>query len=414
MSDAQQQLPEPPSIPYGRQWIKARDMRAVGDVLRGDWITQGPKIAEFEQQVAAYCGARYAVAVSSGTAALHVACLATRIQPGEAVITSPISFVASANCALYCGGVPKFADIDPETLTLDPRKVENLLVPGNKLGARALIPVHFGGYPCSMEAMAGLAKKHRLGLIEDAAHALGAEYRIHDGRRSRWVRVGSCEHSDMAVLSFHPVKHITTGEGGMVLCNDSNLAEFLRDVRNHGITRDPRRLTANHGPWYYEMQTLGFNYRITDFQCALGIGQLKSLEAFLARRRDIAAFYTEAFRQIEELIPPPAPPDVRPAWHLYVLQLRLEKLRVQRRVVFDALRQAGLEVNVHYIPIHLQPYYREKFGYAAGDFPCSERYYERVISLPLFPKMTSAEMRRVVRTVIRILVKSRTSIGWTS
>jgi perosamine synthetase len=396
-------------LPYGRQCVTERDVAAVAGVLCGDWITQGPKIAEFEASVAAYCGARFAVAVCNGTAALHLACLAAEVKPGHVGVTSPISFVASANCLLYCQGLPAFVDIDPRSITLDPHQLEILLLRKAAAGSqvRVLVPVHFGGYPCDMVAIAALARRFGCTVIEDAAHALGAEYEHNHGGNSRWARVGACEHSDMAVLSFHPVKHITTGEGGMVLTNDAALARRLRDLRTHGITRDPARLRANDGPWFYEMQSLGFNYRITDFQCALGLSQLQSLDCFLARRREIAAAYQAAFEKLDELILPPMDSGARPAWHLYVVQLRLERLTAGRLEIFQALRQEGLGVNVHYIPIHLQPYYREKFSTAPGDFPHAETYYARAISLPMYPAMTDDDVQHVVSAVRQVLRRFR-------
>jgi perosamine synthetase len=373
-------------IPYGTQWIEKEEIDAVAGVLRSDRITQGPRIEEFERAVADYTGARHAVAFSSGTAALHAACAAAGVGAGDEVITSPLSFVASANCAVYLGATPVFADIDPESLTLDWREAAKKVTQRTK----AIIPVDFGGQSCALDEITALARQHGLVVIEDAAHALGAEYK---GRR-----VGG--RADMTVLSFHPVKHITTGEGGMVLTNDAALREKLARFRTHGIVRDPAKLTVpDEGAWYYEMQDLGYNYRITDIQCALGLAQLKKLDQFVARRREIAGQYAQAFASLTGLRLPREPAGTRSSYHLYVLQLPVEHLKGGRRAFFDALAGRKLGVNVHYIPIHLQPYYQRRFGYRRGNFPLTERYYDRAITIPLYPKMTDEDVRYVIASV---------------
>ena len=378
-------------IPYGKQWITAEDIQAVADVLASDWITQGPTINEFEEAVARYCGARFAVAVSSGTAALHLAALAAEFGPGDEVITSPITFVASANCALYTGALPVFADIDEQTFCMDPVEVTYRITSKTK----GIIPVHFAGHPCDMPALWEEASKKGITVIEDASHAIGASCESEGGR----IMVGSCAHSHMAVFSFHPVKHITTGEGGMVTTNDEALYRKLITLRTHGITRDPELLTRDEGPWYYEMQSLGYNYRITDFACALGIKQLEKLDNFVQRRREIVQSYNEAFQSEEELILPLEKMGNRSSWHLYVVQLRtLDRLKV-----FNELRELGLGVNVHYIPVHLQPYFRDKFGYGEGDFPRAELYYSRVLTLPLYPGMSPDDVQYVIESVKRVL-----------
>ncbi|MNS11476.1 UDP-4-amino-4-deoxy-L-arabinose--oxoglutarate aminotransferase [compost metagenome] len=374
-------------IPYGTQWIADDDVAAVVEALRSPWMTQGPLIEAFEQAIARFCGARYAVAVANGTAALHLAALAAGFGPGDEVITSPITFVASANCILYAGARPVFADIDPMTYCLDPRAVETQLSPATK----GLIPVHFAGQPCDMPALHRLAKARGLTVIEDAAHAIGARY-VYEGQSHQ---VGSCAHSDMTVFSFHPVKHITTGEGGVVTTNDPDLYQKLLRLRSHGITRDPALMDAPEGPWYYEMQDLGFNYRITDFQCALGLKQLERLDAFLERRLQIVASYDSAFREEEELIVPHVASGRVSAYHLYVIQLR----SLSRLGVFNRLREKHLGVNVHYIPVHMQPYYRRTFGFDNGDFPVAEAYYDRTITLPLYPKMSDNDVAYVIEVV---------------
>lgn len=374
-------------IPYGRQWLDDDDIQAVVQALQSDWLTQGPLVAQFEQAIADYCGVRYAVAVANGTAALHLAALAAGFGPGDEVITSPITFVASANCIVYAGARPVLADIDPETYCLDIRQVERHLTAATK----GIIPVHFAGQPCAMPELFELAKARGLTLIEDAAHAIGASYE-HEGLT---YRVGSCAHSDMTIFSFHPVKHITTGEGGIVTTNDPKLYQKLLMLRTHGITRDPDQLTKSDGPWYYEMQGLGFNYRLTDFQCALGLKQLERLDAFVGRRREIARAYDEAFRTLPELIVPAQREGATCSYHLYVLQYKT----LERLEVFNRLRSQNLGVNVHYIPVHLQPYYAQTFGYQPGDFPHAEAYYARAVSLPIFPRMTDDEVRAVIGAV---------------
>jgi perosamine synthetase len=373
-------------IPYSTQWIDKEDIEAVIQVLRSDRITQGPRIEEFERAVAEYAGARFAVAFSSGTGALHAACAAAGVGPGDEIITSPLSFVASANCVVYLGATPVFADIDPDSLTLDWREAAKKATSRTK----AILPVDFAGQPCDFDAIKALADQHGLTVIEDAAHALGAEYK---GRK-----VGSS--ADMTILSFHPVKHITTGEGGMVLTNDPCLHEKLSLFRNHGIVRDRKKLAnQDEGDWYYEMQDLGYNYRVTDIQCALGLSQLKRIDLFLKRRREIAGQYSEAFALIPGLVLPKESAGTQSSYHLYVLQLPVERLKGGRRAVFDALVGRKIGVNVHYIPIHLQPYYRRGWGYRHGNFPMAERYYDRAVTIPLYPKMTDEDVRYVIASV---------------
>jgi UDP-4-amino-4,6-dideoxy-N-acetyl-beta-L-altrosamine transaminase len=342
----------------------------------------------FERAVADYCGAKYAVAVANGTAALHLAALAAGFGAGDEVITSPITFVASANCIVYAGATPVFADIDAQTYCIDPVQIRSKVT----RKTRGLIPVHFTGQPCNMGSIKVIAEEHQLIVIEDAAHAIGATYEL-DGQT---YKIGSCSHSDMTIFSFHPVKHMTTGEGGMITTNSPELYEQLCLLRTHGITKDPGKLTCNDGPWYYEQQELGFNYRITDMQCALGLSQLKRLDAFVARRRQIAELYNIAFSACSELIVPEQNSAAHSSWHLYLLGLRT----LDRRLVFENLRKQGLGVNVHYIPVHLQPFYQEKFGFKVGDFPKAEAYYQGVITLPLFPAMSDEDVSYVIKSVL--------------
>lgn len=385
-------------LPYGWHWLDDDDIAAVTKILRYGFLTQGEMVAEFEQAVTTYCGAKHAVAVANGTAALHCAAFAAGVGPGDEAITSPLTFAATANCIAYQRGRPVFADIDPATRNIDPDEIERRITKNT----RAILPVHFAGRCCDMPAIAAIAQKHGLVVIEDAAHAIGSEYLDHDKIR----RVGEGAHSAMTVFSFHPVKHITTGEGGMILTNDDALYERLLLCRSHGITKDPKRLQKNEGPWYYEMQTLGYNYRVTDFQCALGLSQFKKLPNFIARRAEIVRRYNDAFGEIESLITPQLP-VARTAWHLYVLEFDLAQLDCDRRRIFEELRERKLGVQVHYIPVHMQPYYRETFGTRAGDYPNAERYYERAISLPLYPRMSDGDVERVIATVIDVVKSHR-------
>ncbi|MBB6692222.1 UDP-4-amino-4,6-dideoxy-N-acetyl-beta-L-altrosamine transaminase [Cohnella xylanilytica] len=371
-------------LPYGSQWLDDEDREAVMKVLRGDFITQGPAIAAFEQAIAEHVGARYAVAFSNGTAALHGACFAAGIGPGDEVITSPITFLASSNCVLYQGGKPVFADIDPHTYNIDPDRVEERITSRT----RAIIPVDFTGQPAEMDRIMALAEKHNLVVIEDAAHSLGASYK---GRK-----VGSIAH--MTMFSFHPVKHITTGEGGMIVTDDEEYYRKLLLFRNHGMTRNPEELERNDGPWYYEMHALGFNYRMTDLQAALGSSQLRKLDRFVQQRRDIARTYNEAFEGIPGLVMPKQHPDADSSWHLYVLRWETENFRATRREIFEGLRAQNIGVNVHYIPVYRQPYYKG-LGYSAEGCPNAEQYYETAISLPIFPRMTADDVRDVIQAV---------------
>jgi UDP-4-amino-4,6-dideoxy-N-acetyl-beta-L-altrosamine transaminase len=372
-------------IPYARQTIERADIEAVVEVLQSDWLTQGPAVARFEQALAAYAGARHAVAASNGTAALHLACLALGLGPGDSLWTSPNTFVASANCARYCGAAVDFVDIEPQTGNLSVAELEAKLEKARAEGRlpKALVCVHFAGRPCDMPAIAALASRHGVSVIEDAAHALGARYGSG--------RVGNCAYSDITVFSFHAVKTITTGEGGAALTNRAELAERMALLRTHGITREAARMQgAAEGAWYYEQLELGFNYRMTDIQAALGASQLAHIEQFLGRRRTLARRYAERLAALDLMLPAPDG-EVKSAWHLYSVQLTGRK---PRRAVFDELHARGVLANVHYIPVHLQPYYRTQ-GFARGDFPRAEQFYERALSLPLFAGLTEGEQDAV-------------------
>lgn len=375
-------------LPYGRQWIDQEDIDAVVNVLKGDFLTTGPYVTKFEQELAAYVGAKYAVAFSNGTAALHGACYAAGIGSGDEVITSPLTFAASANCILYQGGKPVFADIDEQTYNINPKEIEQKITEKTK----AIIPVHFTGQPCALDEIDDLAKKHQLIIIEDAAHALGAEYKQR--------KIGSI--SDMTMFSFHPVKHITAGEGGAITTNNQAYYEKLIQFRSHGITRDSNIMKDNHGPWYYEMHFLGYNYRLTDIQAALASSQLKKADKFLALRMNYASMYNEAFKRTSGITIPFQQVNGQSSWHLYVLRLELEKLTGNRKEILRALINKNIGVNVHYIPVYLLPYYQE-LGYKQGLCPKAENLYEQVITLPLFPAMTEDDVNDVIEAVKEVI-----------
>ena len=375
-------------LSYGRQSIDEQDIQAVVDVLRSDWLTTGPKVAEFEEAFAATVGARYAVSFSSGTAALHAAVFAAGLTEDDEAITSPMTFCATANAVIHQGGTAVFADVCSDTLNVDPGEIEKRIT----RYTRAILPVDYAGHPADLTAVLGIADRYGLIVIEDACHALGAKYR---GRQ-----VGSIAH--MTVFSFHPVKHITTGEGGMVTTNEVRFADRLRLFRNHGIASEARERQTN-GQWHYEMVALGLNYRLTDIGCALGLGQLGKLASNVARRQEIAACYTAALSSIPGVITPAMRDSVDPAWHLYPIRLASNGLHLDRGEVFRALRAENIGVNVHYIPVHLHPYYRERFGYKPGNFPVAEAAYERLISLPMFHAMTDRDVEDVITAVAKVI-----------
>lgn len=382
-------------IRYSQQSISDEDIEAVIDVLRSDWLTQGPAVEKFETAVADYCGAKYAVAVSHGTAALHLACLAMDVGPGDIVWTSPNSFVASANCALYCGASIDFVDIDPISYNISIDSLKTKLRRAEREGRlpKAVVALHFAGQSCEMRELADLGRAYGFGIIEDAAHALGGCYED--------TRVGSCTYSDMSAFSFHPVKTITTGEGGMVLTNERDLRDKLMLLRTHGIDR-PAKCSSDsqYGEWYYEQVDLGYNYRMTDIQAALGMSQLSRIDNFVGRRARIASRYSEAFSGLPLQVPA-THPNVSSAWHLYVVRVRSGK-KSERRRVFDELRQLGIFAQVHYIPIHTHPYYR-KLGFAVGQFPEAERYYNETLSLPLHPDLSDEEQALVIDGMHKVL-----------
>jgi perosamine synthetase len=376
-------------LAYGHQWIDNKDLSEVEKVLKSDFITQGSKIKEFEEAVAKYCKTKYAVAFSSGTAALHGAAFTAGIKQNDEVITTPMTFVASSNCVLYLNGTIKFADIQKDTHNIDPKEINKKITQKTK----ALLPVDYAGHPCDLDEIKEIANKRNIIVIEDASHSIGAEY--------KGKKIGGL--TDLTVFSFHPVKHITTGEGGMVLTNNEEFYEKLLIFRTHGITKNPKQMIKNEGDWYYEMQILGYNYRLTDIQCALGLSQFKKIDKFIALRREMVKKYNDAFKDLDEIITPYEKSCVKSSYHLYTVQLRLEKLKTGRKQIFNALRAENIGIHVHYIPVHLQPYYMKNFGFKKGDFPIAEKYYECCLTIPLFPKMSNIDIDDVINSVKKVL-----------
>ena len=379
-------------IPYGRQDITEADIDAVVAVLKSDYLTQGPAVPEFERKVTAHVGAKHAIAVNSATSALHIACLALGLGPGDWLWTSPVTFVASANCGLYCGAQVDFVDIDPRTCNLCPQTLERKLIDAEKAGRlpKIVIPVHLCGQPCDMSAIHALSQRYGFSIIEDASHAIGGKYRKEP--------IGNCRYSDITVFSFHPVKIITTAEGGIALTNNADLANRMVLLRSHGITREPEQMThAPDGPWYYQQIDLGFNYRMSELQAALGTSQMDRLETYVARRHELAQRYDALLADLP-LTTPWQHPDSYSGLHLYVIRLLVDRLNKTHREVFESLREQGIGVNLHYIPVHTQPYYQRQ-GFKAGDFPQAEAYYAGAISLPMYSSMTGAQQDTVIQAM---------------
>lgn len=383
-------------IPYGRQDITQADIDAVVGVLQSDFLTQGPMVPRFEQSVAQHVGASHALAVNSATSALHIACMALGLGQGDWLWTTPVTFVASANCGLYCGAQVDFVDIDPRTYNLCPQALERKLEQAEREGKlpKIVVAVHLCGQPCDMQAIHALAQRYGFKVIEDASHAIGGKYRDEF--------IGNCRYSDITVFSFHPVKIITTAEGGMALTNDAELANRMALLRSHGITRDPAQMTHEaDGPWYYQQIDLGFNYRMTELQAALGVTQMERLDQYVARRHQLAERYDDLLSELP-VTTPWQHPDSYSGLHLYVIRLQLDKIAKTHRQVFEALRELGIGVNLHYIPVHTQPYY-QRMGFKAGEFPEAERYYAEAISLPMFQTMSEAQQDAVIAAVRKAL-----------
>jgi UDP-4-amino-4,6-dideoxy-N-acetyl-beta-L-altrosamine transaminase len=386
-------------IPYGKQFVDDCDIRSVVDVLSSAWLTQGPNVCDFERALCQKFESECATVLSSGTASLHLAGLALGWKAGDVVLTTPITFLASANCILYAGAKPDFVDIDACSYTIDVEKLETKLKQYDACGNRvkAVVAVDYAGQPCRWESLRRLADKYEFQLVDDGCHAIGAKYRT--------VPIGSSKYADVTVFSFHPVKHITTGEGGAVLTDSRELDEKIKMLRMHGITKDKSLLEKNDGPWYYEMHELGFNYRLTDIQCALGLSQLKKLDRFIQRRRQIAAYYDGIFGEDERFIIPQTIPEAEHVYHLYPLQIKFDDISVVKDVFFQRLRERKIFCQVHYIPVHLQPYYRRHFGFKEGDFPVSEEFYEREVSIPMYPALENTEMEYVGAEIVESIVE---------
>ena len=379
---------------YGKQSIDENDIDAVVEVLKSDFLTQGPAIEKFEKCVAEYCGAKYAVAVTSATAALHISCLSAGLGKDDILWTSPITFTASANCGRYCGADVDFVDIDPSTYNMSIAELEKKLQAA-EIKPRVVVPVHLAGQSCEMDKIYKLSQKYGFKVIEDASHAIGADYKE--------TKVGCCKYSDMTVFSFHPVKIVTTGEGGMVLTNDKDLYEKLVLYRSHGITRDPKLMTGTaDGPWYYQQIDLGFNYRMTDMQAALGYSQMQKVNEFVSKRRYLAKRYNELLKNINGIQLPDQNEDTKSSWHLYVVRVDFSKISKTKNQIFAEMTEKGICLNLHYIPVHTQPYY-ENLGFKGGDFPNSEKYYEEAFTLPLYYSLTDEQQDHIVKSLVEVL-----------
>lgn len=384
-------------IPYGRQHITEKDIDAVVNVLKSDYLTQGPKVPEFEQTIKSHCNVQHALAMNSATSALHVACLALGVGEGDIVWTTPITFVASANCALYCGAMVDFVDIDPQTYNLSVKSLEQKLKEAKEQDKlpKVVIPVHLCGQPCDMEAIHALSQEYGFSIIEDASHAIGGSYQNKP--------IGNCQYSDITIFSFHPVKIITTAEGGVATTNNDELAQKMDLLRSHGITRDTDLMTHEpDGPWYYQQIDLGFNYRMTEMQAALGVSQIQRLQSITESRHKIAQRYNEQLASFPVIVPFQIQESYS-GLHLYVIRLKLDEIKPTHLEVFNSLRAANIGVNLHYIPVHLQPYYQKNFSFQTGDFPQAEQYYKEAISLPLYPDLTKEQQNYIVETLEGIL-----------
>ncbi|GAB6282484.1 MAG: UDP-4-amino-4,6-dideoxy-N-acetyl-beta-L-altrosami ne transaminase [Ignavibacterium sp.] len=381
---------------YGKQTIQEDDIDAVTEVLKGDWLTQGPYVKQFEDDLAVKFGVKYVAAVANGTAGLHLIGLALGWSKDDIVITSPITFLASANCIIYSGAKPDFVDIDPLIYTIDTDKLEERLeqYTNENKKVKAVIAVDYAGYPCDWKKLRELANKYEFQLVNDKCHALGAEIDKDPAY--------ACKYADVVNMSFHPVKHITTGEGGAVLTNDKKLDEQIKILRTHGMTKDENHLTKNEGPWYYEMQSLGYNYRITDIQSALGSSQLKKLDRFVERRNEIADYYNESFSGDDRFIIPHVEKNIKHAYHLYPLQIKFNELKISKKDFFEKMREQNIGLQVHYIPVHTQPYYKNNFGFKEGEYPIAEEFYKKEVSIPIYPSLENEDLEYIVKTIKRL------------
>jgi len=382
---------------YGKQTISEDDIQAVVETLKSDWLTQGPTIKKFEDELCKLFGSKYASAVSNGTAGLHLIALGLKWKKDDIIITSPITFLASANCAFYAGAQIDFADIDSSSYTIDINKLEDKIkyYLSQNRKVKAVVAVDFAGHPCDWEELKTLKEKYDFQLVNDFCHALGAEYK-NDFQYA-------VKYADAVNLSFHPVKHITTGEGGAVLTNNEELDKRIKTLRTHGITKDESILEKNDGPWYYEMHEVGFNYRITDFQCALGISQLKKLDSFVEKRRNIAKYYDDFFSKDDRFIIPNVSQNVKHAYHLYPLQIKFDELKISKKDFFLKMKEKNILLQVHYIPVYLQPFYRKTFGFKEGDFPEAEKFYERELSIPIYPSLEEEDLIYISNTLKKVL-----------
>lgn len=384
---------------YGKQTISENDIQSVVEALRCDWLTQGPAISNFEHALNKKFGSKYSSAVANGTAGLHLIAMALGWKRNDIVITSPITFLASANCAIYTGATPDFVDINETTYTIDPNELEWKLkqysIRNKKV--KAVVAVDFAGHPCDWDALKSLQNKYDFQLINDYCHAPGAEYKNDIQYASKFA--------DAVNMSFHPVKHITTGEGGAVLSNDESFDHRIKTLRSHGITKDESVLEKNDGPWYYEMHEVGYNYRITDFQCALGISQLNKIDRFIERRREIAEYYDDFFGKDERFIIPDVSEDYKHAYHLYPLQIKFDALNISKKKYFERMKEKNILLQVHYVPVHLQPFYKNNFGFKTGDFPIAEIFYERELSIPIYPTLTNDDLSYITQSIIETLEK---------
>lgn len=386
-------------INYGKQYVDSDDIRVVTKVLKSDWLTQGPKIEEFENRLKNYFGSKYCTVLSNGTGALHLAGLALGWSTGDIILSSPISFLSSSNCIIYTGAKPDFVDIDEKTYTIDPNKVEEKIKYyfSKKKKVKAIIATDFAGNSCDWESLKKISNMYGVKLVNDNCHALGT--RLNNNHKY------AIKYADIVTQSYHPVKHITTGEGGSVLTDDKTIDQKVRMLRSHGVIKNSRSMTTNDGPWYYEMHELGFNYRITDFQCALGISQLKSLNKFLKRRREIAKIYDTEFNNNNIFVTPKSSKNCNHSYHLYPLQINFDKIKISKKELFKKIKEKRISLQVHYIPIHLQPYYRQKYGFESGNFPVAEKFYSREVSLPMYFSLKNKQIYKVTKLIKKYCAK---------